>query len=226
MLFRSVPSKDIDIEVFGIESTRLSALLGAIGRVEPVGQAFPVYKVVVPGVTGEVDVALPRRESKTGRGHKGFDVRGDPSMSVVDAARRRDFTVNAISWDPLLDRYEDPFNGRADIDRRVLRAVAPDTFADDSLRVLRAIQFAARFSFVLDPATAALCRALPLDDLPAERIWGEFEKLLTADAPSSGFELARTLGVIDRLFPDLAALVGCPQEPEWHPEGEIGRAHV
>ncbi|HEY6508461.1 MAG TPA: hypothetical protein VIY56_10645, partial [Vicinamibacterales bacterium] len=115
-------SKDVDIEVFGVEESRLPGLLGTLGRVDPVGQSFPVYKL--SGLTEhDVDVALPRRESKSGHGHKGFVVQGDPLMSVREAARRRDFTVNAVAWDPLTDRYEDPFDGRADLANRVLRAV-------------------------------------------------------------------------------------------------------
>lgn len=213
---RAHPSKDIDLEVFGISQDRLAALLAPFGRVEPVGHSFPVYKV------NGLDVALPRRESKSGRGHKGFEVVGDPSMSIEDAARRRDFTVNAIAWDPLTDTYEDPFDGRPDLDRRVLRAVDPRTFGDDSLRVLRAIQFAARFDFALHDGTAALCRRIPLDDLPAERVWGELEKLLiVAQRPSIGFVLALDLGVIDQVLPELRPLVGCEQEPEWHPEGDV-----
>lgn len=220
---RGQPSKDIDLEVFGIAQDRLAGLLRGLGRVEAVGQSFPVYKLVTPGSGDDaIDVALPRRESKKGRGHKGFEVVGDPFMSVEDAARRRDFTVNAIFWDPLTATYEDPFHGRDDIDRRVLRAVDLDSFGDDSLRVLRAIQFAARFEFALHDETTALCRHIPLDDLPAERIWGEFEKLLLqADRPSIGCALALDLGVIDRLFPELRPLVGCEQEPEWHPEGDV-----
>jgi len=220
---REHPSKDIDIEVFGISQQQLPELLTTIGRVEPVGQSFPVYKVVPPGWTvGEIDVALPRRESKRGRGHKGFAVFGDPSMSVVDAARRRDFTINAISWDPLTGDYEDPFDGRGDLERRLLRAVDADTFADDSLRALRAVQFAARFEFTLDNHTAELCRALSLDDLPPERIWGEIEKLLLdAARPSIGLQLALDLGVIEQVLPELLPLVGCAQEPEWHPEGDV-----
>jgi tRNA nucleotidyltransferase (CCA-adding enzyme) len=169
-----------------------------------------------------LDVSLPRRESKIGRGHKAFEVTGDPSLSHEEAARRRDFTINAIAWDPLTDEYIDPFHGREDINRRILRAVDPRTFAEDSLRVLRAVQFAARFEFTMDPSSAELCRRIPLDDLPAERIWGEFEKLLLrARRPSIGFALALHLGVIERLFPELDTLVGCPQEPEWHPEGDV-----
>jgi len=220
---RGTPSKDIDIEVFGIPQDRLPSLLEPMGRVEPVGQSFPVYKLVPPGGSaGDIDVALPRRESKRGRGHKGFEVQGDPSMSIAEAARRRDFTVNAIAWDPLTDVYEDPFDGRGDLAHRLLRAVDPGTFADDSLRALRAVQFAARFEFALDDRTAALCRQLALDDLPAERIWGEIEKLLLhAGRPSIGFRLALDLGVLRQILPELLPLVGCEQEPEWHPEGDV-----
>ena len=156
------------MEVFGLEPDALLRLLGSLGRVEPVGQAFPVYKL------GAIDVALPRRESKTGRGHKGFTVQGDHTMPFEEAARRRDFTINAIGWDPLTDAYLDPFNGRQDLTLRVLRLVDPATFPDDSLRVLRALQFAARFELTIDPDPARICSSVPLDDLPAERIWGEF----------------------------------------------------
>jgi tRNA nucleotidyltransferase (CCA-adding enzyme) len=118
--------------------------------------------------------------------------------------------------------YEDPFDGRGDLERRVLRVVDPATFGDDSLRVLRAIQFAARFELTLDEETRTLCRTIPLDDLPAERVWGEIEKLLLkAWRPSIGFVLALDLGVIDRLLPEMRPLVGCEQEPEWHPEGDV-----
>src|SRR5207245_5255470 len=136
--------------------------------------------------------------------HRGFVVAGDPDMSIEEAARRRDFTVNAISRDPLTGEHFDPFGGREDLERRRLRMVDARTFADDSLRVLRAVQFAARFEFALDEATATLCRTIPLDDLPSERVWGEIEKLLLqARRPSIGFELAMQLGVIDKLFPEL-----------------------
>jgi tRNA nucleotidyltransferase (CCA-adding enzyme) len=209
-------SKDIDLEIFGIQPDQLRALLTRFGPVNAVGESFTVYKV------GGIDVSLPRRDSKTGEGHRGFTVEGDPAMSVEDAARRRDFTINAIAFDPLTGEYLDPFNGREDLRTRTLRAVDPQTFADDSLRVLRAVQFAARFDCTLESGTRALCERIPLDDLPAERVWGELEKLLLqAQRPSAGLTLALDLGVIRRLFPELEALVGCPQEPEWHPEGDV-----
>ena len=209
-------SKDVDVEVFGVSVAALRPLLERFGPVNTVGESFTVYKV------GGLDVALPRRDSKSGRGHRGFDVRGDPDMSVAEAARRRDFTINAISFDPLTGEYLDPAGGREDLASRVLRAVDPLTFGDDSLRVLRALQFAARFECRLDEGTHALCRGIALDDLPPERVWGEIEKLLLhAPQPSRGLALGLDLGVVPRLFPELQALVGCPQEPEWHPEGDV-----
>ncbi|HXD72936.1 MAG TPA: hypothetical protein VN628_04340, partial [Vicinamibacterales bacterium] len=141
--------------------------------------------------------------------------------SVEDAARRRDFRINAILWDPLTDEHLDPFDGRGDLERRLLRVVDPSTFCDDSLRALRAIQFAARFGFTLDDEAKALCRSMPLDDLPAERIWGEVEKLLLARTPSAGLALALDLGIVAKLWPEMKAMDGCPQEPEWHPEGDV-----
>ena len=220
---RDEPSKDLDLEVFGVLEERLPSLLAPFGRVEAVGQSFPVYKLTPERrVEGAIDVALPRRESRRGRGHKGFEVHGDPAMSLEDAARRRDFTVNAIAWDPLTGAIEDPFDGRGDLEARLLRAVDPHTFGDDSLRVLRAVQLAARFELSLDPPTAEICRRIALDDLPAERVWGELEKLLLqARRPSIGLALALDLGVVDRLLPELRPLVGCEQEPEWHPEGDV-----
>ena len=209
-------AKDIDVEVYGLDAARLKTLLAGFGSVNTVGESFTVYKV------GDLDVALPRRESKIGRGHKGFEVHGDPGLDPREAARRRDFTINAISWDPLRDEYVDPFDGRGDLARRLLRVVDPNTFGDDSLRVLRALQFSARFEAPLDPASFAICRDIPLDDLPFERIFGELEKLLLqAVRPSLGLQLGLDLGVVARLWPELQALVGCEQDPEWHPEGDV-----
>lgn len=210
------PNKDIDIEVFRMSADHLHSLLNEIGPVNTVGESFTVYKVE------EVDVSLPRVESKIGRGHRAFAVTGDPTLSPREAARRRDFTINAISWDPLTGELEDPFNGQQDLQRRLLKVVDEGTFADDSLRVLRGVQFVARFGLTVDPSSAALMKAIELDDLPAERVWGEIEKLLLqARRPSIGLRLALDLGVIHRLFPEIEALVGCAQEPEWHPEGDV-----
>ena len=208
--------KDFDLEVFHVTPGDLLAILEAFGRVDVVGESFAVYKV------GGLDVALPRRESKTGRGHKGFTIHGDPDLSFEEAARRRDFTINAISRDPLTSEIVDPFNGRDDLEARRLRIVDAARFSDDSLRVLRALQFAARFELSVDEKTKAILRAIPLDDLPPERVWGEIEKLLLRAArPSIGFALAREIGIVSRDWPELAALIDCPQEHEWHPEGDV-----
>jgi tRNA nucleotidyltransferase (CCA-adding enzyme) len=210
------PSKDLDLEVFGLPADDLKALLGQWGPVNTVGESFTVFKVQ------GLDVSLPRRESKVGRGHRGFEVHGDPTLSFDQAARRRDFTINAIGWDPITGEYLDPHGGRADLSRRILRMVDARTFGEDSLRVLRALQLAARFECQVDEATRRTCRATPLDDLPAERIWGEVEKLLLRAArPSLGLHLARDLAVVARLWPPLEALASCPQDPEWHPEGDV-----
>src|SRR2546423_3588625 len=210
-------SKDWDVEVYGVAPADLRALLALFGQVNVVGEAFTVYKL-----GADLDVSLPRRERKAGRGHRGFVIEGDPHMSVAEAARRRDFTINAILADPLTDEIIDPFDGRADLAHRLLRAVAPDTFIEDSLRVLRAAQFAARFEFDIDAETVELCRTIDLTDLPAERIWGEMEKLLLrARRPSIGFIWLHKFGAFDQLFPELGALAGVPQEKDWHPEGEV-----
>lgn len=209
-------SKDVDLEVYGLAPETLRGALERLGSVNAVGESFTVFKV------GDVDVALPRRESKIGRGHRGFEVVGDPHMDPREAARRRDFTINAVAWDPLDDRLHDAFDGLGDLDRRLLRMVDATTFGDDSLRVLRALQFAARFELAIDDTTAGVCRAIALDDLPRERVWGEVEKLLLRAArPSVGWQLGLDLGVVEQLFPECHALVGCQQEPEWHPEGDV-----
>ena len=220
-----IAPKDWDVEVYGIEPERLSGLLEAFAAtlgeegvpVNAVGEVFAVYKL-----GRDLDVSLPRRERKSGPGHRGFAVEGDPKMSFEEACSRRDFTVNAILKDPLTGEIVDPFDGRGDIGRKTLRHVSDKTFPEDSLRVLRAAKFAARLEFGIAPETAELCRSIDVTDLPRERVWGEVEKiLLKAQRPSIGLKWLYELGVVDQLFPELKALVGVPQEPDWHPEGDV-----
>jgi tRNA nucleotidyltransferase (CCA-adding enzyme) len=212
-----VEPKDWDVEVYAVEPARLRELLDGFGRVNVAGEAFTVYKL-----GQDLDVTLPRRERKAGRGHRAFVIEGDPLMTFEEAARRRDFTINAIMEDPLAGEVLDPFGGREDIERRSLRAVSVETFAEDSLRVLRAAQFAARFEFEIEPETVKLCRAIDLTDLPRERVWGEMEKLLlSARRPSVGLKWMYDLSVVEQLFPEMKALVGVLQEEEWHPEGTV-----
>jgi tRNA nucleotidyltransferase (CCA-adding enzyme) len=216
MLMGTQPT-DWDLEVYGIEPTKLRALLDSFGPVNVVGEAFTVYKL-----GPDLDVSLPRRERKSGRGHRAFVIEGDPSMTIEDATRRRDFTINAVLQDPLTGEIIDLFGGQADIRNKILRAVSVDTFPEDSLRVLRAAQFVARFEFEIDPATVELCRSIDLSDLPSERIWGEMEKLLLrARHPAIGLDWLRKLGVVDQLFPEIGCLIDVPQDPEWHPEGDV-----
>ena len=209
--------KDWDVEVYGVNPAKLRALLDQFGPVNVVGEAFTVYKL-----GPDLDVSLPRRERKSGSGHRAFVIEGDPAMTIEDAARRRDFTVNAMLQDALTGEVIDPFHGQEDIENQKLRAISADTFPEDSLRVLRAAQLAARFEFDIEPQTVALCRRIDLSDLPAERVWGELEKLLLrARRPSIGLKWLRELGAIEQLFPELNALVDVPQDKEWHPEGDV-----
>lgn len=213
---------DFDLEVYGLAEDALQAVLATRGRVDVVGQAFSVLKVSgLPGVAGAVDVALPRRDSKAGAGHRGIRVTGDPALSIAEAARRRDFTINAMLLDPFSGAVEDPWNGRADLEARLLRAVDPERFGDDPLRALRAVQLAARFGLRVEEATARLCAQMPLAELPAERIFGEIEKLLSrAPRPSLGLGLLREWGFLPVVAPELLPLADTPQDPEWHPEGD------
>jgi tRNA nucleotidyltransferase (CCA-adding enzyme) len=212
-----VEPKDWDLEVYGIESAKLREILEEFGEVVVVGEAFAVYKL-----GNDLDVSIPRRERKTGRGHRGFAIEGDPGMSFEEASSRRDFTINAILKDPLMGEIVDPFDGKSDIEKKIIRHVSEDTFAEDSLRVLRAAQFAARFEFDVALETAEICKEIDVTDLPKERIWGEFEKiLLRAQRPSVGLRWLYEFGVVDQIFPELKSLVDVPQEPEWHPEGDV-----
>jgi len=212
-----VEPKDWDVEVYGVEPSKLLEAVSQFGEVNAVGQAFTVYKI-----GRDLDVSIPRRERKIGHGHRGFAIEGDPEMSFEEACSRRDFTVNAILKDIITGEIVDPFDGRSDIESRVLRMVSRETFAEDSLRVLRAAQFAARFEFDIEPETVNECKQIDVTDLPKERIWGEFEKLLLlARRPSIGLKWLYDLGVTRQLFPEMQALVGVPQEPAWHPEGDV-----
>jgi tRNA nucleotidyltransferase (CCA-adding enzyme) len=212
-----VEPKDWDVEVYGVAAENLREIIGSFGEANAVGEAFTVYKI-----GHDLDVSIPRRERKVGRGHRGFVVEGDPDMSFEEACSRRDFTVNAILKDPLTGEIVDPFGGREDIERKVLRHVSAETFVEDSLRVLRAAQFAARLEFDIASETVELCRAIDVTDLPKERVWGELEKLLLRSRrPSIGLKWLYDLNVVDQIFPELKSLVGVPQEPEWHPEGDV-----
>lgn len=194
------PLVDWDIEVYGLPEDTLREVLAPIGKVDLVGKAFGVFKVSRGKLV--LDVSIPRRDSKVGAGHKGIAVQGDPTMSIPEAARRRDLTINAILADPLTGEVIDPYGGAADVQRRVLRAVDRDTFLEDPLRALRVVQFAGRLEFDVDPSLIALCREAALDELPAERVQGEWLKLLLkGKRPSAGLRVARESAILSRVFP-------------------------
>jgi tRNA nucleotidyltransferase (CCA-adding enzyme) len=214
--------KDFDLEVAGVDFETLHRTLRPFGATDVVGRSFGVIKVRSTETGAEYDFSLPRRESKTGAGHRGFAVAPDPALSDADAAARRDFTVNAIACDPFTGELIDPHGGRRDLAARVLRHTSA-AFVEDPLRVLRAMQLAARFDFSLAPETAALCRSIAgtFAELPVERVWGEWEKWAIKSAkPSRGLTVLEDSGWL-RHFPEIAALRGTPQEPEWHPEGDV-----
>jgi len=219
-------SDDVDVEVYGVPANALEETLMRLfpGRVHLVGKAFGVFRIAAG--EGYVDIAIPRRDSKQGEGHRGFVVEGDPDMRPEDAVRRRDFTVNAMLLDLKSGEIVDPAHGKTDLEANILRAVDPTSFIEDPLRVYRAIQLAARLDLTVDLATFDLMRTMvargDLATLSPERVTDELKKLfLLADRPSIGLSLCRDLGIVEREYPELAALPATEQEPEWHPEGDV-----
>ncbi len=210
------PAKDLDIEVFGLEPERLRALLGEHFELDLVGQSFGVLKVRHLAI----DVSIPRRESKRGLGHKGFEIHSDPELTVQEAAQRRDFTINAMAWDPLIGELIDPAGGLADLEKKTLRHVS-EKFAEDPLRVLRGMHFVARFGLDAAPETLVLCNRIEPEGLARERIFDEWKKLILQGREiSRGLQFLRETGWVT-YYPELVALIDCPQEPEWHPEGDV-----
>ena len=210
-------AKDVDVEVFGLDLAALESLLGSFGRVLKVGESFGVLRLAHV----DADFSLPRRDSKVAPGHRGFAIASDPYLDFESAARRRDLTINSMSFDPLNEEVIDPFGGRRDLERGLLRATDPRAFPEDPLRALRVAQFIARFEMSPDPDLVELCRKAPLDEVSGERVFEEFRKLfLEGRRPSAGLRFLEMSGLL-RFFPELMALVGVPQDPEWHPEGDV-----
>lgn len=208
--------RDFDIEVSRLDPVRLRELLDGFGPVTVAGDRFAVYKL-----QGDLDVSIPRRRNQGAVGESGL-VEGDPWISLEEAAARRDFTVNSLSYDPLTEELFDFHGGLRDIEAGVLRMVRQDTFVEDPLRVLRGAQFVSRFCFEFDGATAEVCRRLDLGGIPVERLREEWIKLLVKGRyPELGIVALQGLGVNGRLFPELAALRGVRQSSLHHPEGDV-----
>ena len=213
-------AKDYDVEVGGLNLDTLHRLLAPFGATDLVGRSFGVIKLRLG--EADYDFSLPRRESKIGAGHRGFRIDPEPNLDDEAAAARRDFTINAISFDPLDGGIIDPLLGEKDLRAGILRHAGP-SFVDDPLRVLRAMQFAARFDFKLAPETIALCAEMADQhaELPLERIWGEWDKWAVKSVrPSRGLEVLAQTGWI-RHYPEIASMRGTPQEAQWHPEGDV-----
>jgi tRNA nucleotidyltransferase (CCA-adding enzyme) len=222
--FLNIPVKDYDVEIFGIDSFEtIENSLKKFGSVKLVGKSFGVLTLRVDNF--DFDFALPRREKKTGSNHQDFEVITNANLSFKAAAIRRDFTINAIGYDFSKKEFIDPFNGLNDLENKLIKHIDDVTFIEDSLRVYRAVGFASRFDFKIDEKTKELCKQIvsgnELSYLAKERVFEELKKLfLKSFKPSIGFELIRELGIL-KYFPELKVLIGCIQDKEYHPEGDV-----
>lgn len=210
--------KDIDVEVFNIEPVELKKILSSYGTLNEFGVNFGILKI--QGIN--IDFSMPRKEKSIGIGHKAFEVVVDPYMSIIDSARRRDFTINSILEDVLTGERFDYFNGIEDIENKIIKHVDDVTFVEDELRVLRACQFASRFGFKIANKTIELCEQVSMLNIPKERIYGELEKaLLKSDKPSIFFEYAKEIGFLKDIFSPMDKLIDLKQNPIYHPEGDV-----
>ena len=212
------PIKDVDIEVHGISEAVLEAVLKELGKPLRFGSAFGVYSLA----GHQIDIALPRSERKSGSGHRDFEIEIDPFIGIKEAARRRDFTMNALLKDILSGEIADPYGGTEDIKNRIIRHIDDKKFGEDPLRALRAAQFRSRFGFQVAPSTISICRALDLRELSAERVEIEMKKaLLESCLPSEFFECLREMDQLGYWFQELEQLIGLEQNPKFHPEGDV-----
>jgi tRNA nucleotidyltransferase (CCA-adding enzyme) len=215
LIWREYP-KELDFEARGLSVEEIKSLLSPHFKCNEVGKAFGVLKI-----KGQpIEIALPRTEIKTGSGHKGFSIDVDPNLPFEEAVLRRDFTINAIGLNPLTDELFDPCRGRQDIADRILSHVGP-AFKEDPLRVLRGMQFIARFQLTPKPSTIDICQSMDMENLAPERIYEEWKKLILKGVNlTEGLNFLQDTGWV-KYFPELLALIGCDQEPEWHPEGDV-----
>lgn len=213
-----IPNKDIDIEIHNIAPYILEDVLSEFGNIEArtVGNNFGIYNI--KGY--DLDISLPRKEKATGKGHKDFEIVVDPFLSLEESAKRRDFTINALMEDILTGEIKDYFGGLDDLNKGIIRHIDDKTFIEDSLRVLRACQFAARFNFTIAPETINLCKTMDLSALSKERVAGELTKaLIKGETPSIFFDSLYEMEQTD-WFKEVYALKGIKQDSEYHPEGD------
>ncbi|MFH1175101.1 MAG: CCA tRNA nucleotidyltransferase [bacterium] len=215
--------KDFDIEVRKLTSSKIEEISEKFGKCSDIGKSFGILKLSLGGGL-DLDISLPRKDSKIADGHKGFEIKTDPFMSIEDGARRRDFTINSMASDPITGELFDPFGGAKDLKERVLRITDEERFGDDPLRVLRALQFVGRLGLSIEGKSAKIIMnmAPQLKELPKERIFEEWKKmLLKSEKPSLGLAAGMALGVFKEIHPVFPPLAETPQDSKWHPEGDV-----
>lgn len=221
-----IETKDRDLLVTGLPVDTLTRLLRYHGDVFTVGKTFGVIKFY-PKQAGSppecYDIAIPRKEVSTGTGHRDFQIDYDPHLPVEVDLSRRDFTINAMALEitPVAGSPPaliDPFGGEADLRERTLRMVSEQAFEEDPLRLMRGVQFAARFGLEIDPKTlTAMQGSAPLiRTVSPERVSEEIRKLLSAERPSAGFVWMHKIGILKEVFPELAENVGVEQGNKFH----------
>ena len=212
------PGKDIDIEIHGISPDELKKILTSLGDLLEYGESFGIF-----GLRGySLDIAMPRKEECRGKGHRDFDIFVDPHIGTLGAAKRRDFTINAMMQNILTGEIIDHFGGKGDLKAGIIRHVNDGSFSEDPLRVLRAAQFASRFEFSVARETVDLCREMDISTLAKERVMGELEKaLMKANRPSIFFETLREMNQLSVWFSEVENLIGVEQNPRYHAEGDV-----
>ena len=217
-MFLNIESKDIDIEVHGIDESTLKDILNEVGKPLEHGKSFGIYSLKGTNI----DVAMPRIETKIGEGHRDFKVKVDPNISLIDAARRRDFTINSMMIDVISEELIDPFNGKQDLEKGLIRHISDATFIEDPLRIFRACQFAARFNFEIAEETIKLCKTMDETKLSKERVEEELKKaLLQSNKPSLFFDSLYKMDKLKYWFKEVNEAIGYEQNPRKHPEGDV-----
>lgn len=210
-----LPHKDKDLLIRNLSIEKITALLKPYGKLAFVGKTFGVLKFTPhldPATT--FDLALPRKEISTGPGHRDFQVEYDPELPIEEDLQRRDFTINAMAFNLQTQKLIDPAGGQNDLKNKILRQVFPQAFEEDPLRLIRAVQFAARLDLTIEAGTLAAMQeqAGLITTVSEERIIEEIDKLFLAPQPSKGFEWMRSTGLLKKIFPELEALIDIAQD--------------
>jgi tRNA nucleotidyltransferase (CCA-adding enzyme) len=225
--FIGLNPKDIDIEVYNIDYAKLNEILSLYGKTNLVGKQFGIIKFKPHRGKMEYDFSIPRKENKIGIEHTDFEVFFDPTMTPQEAALRRDFTFNALAYDPFTCKIHDYFNGLTDLQNKTIRHTS-DKFSEDALRILRAMQFQARLDFDIAPETYSLMKSMiqntnDFQQLSIERISEEWMKWATkGNDHTKIFEFIQKSG-LSQVYPELNALTTTVQDHIYHPEGSVAK---